>query len=258
MFIAEPVTVPRVALARAWEWENVGPAHPALGIVEWWLEDDVSGQFDELIRQALATPGFYDLRRKRLTGEFRDVLWGVSTADAECYRISSDRSGRKSAALAIVTGRTSLLFTVDGEQVTLERISAGRVCQAAVATLPDVRPAGVTEMTVRRSEYGPSRVVAESYDLDVTSDYTAPDQAEQLRALMAAPRSAVHQFYVAARTEGTRSSSLPLTVVDTTSHGRVLTVLQDGPDGEDVISCGPGSADYVSGTLDNTMRGLQT
>ncbi|MFF4599453.1 ESX secretion-associated protein EspG [Amycolatopsis sp. NPDC001319] len=256
MFMDEPVTVPRVALARAWEWEKVGPAHPVLGVVEWWLEDDVSGQFDELIRQALAEPGFYDLRRNRLTGEFRDVLWGVSSADAECYRISGDRSGRKSAALAIVTGRSGLLFTVDDDQVTLARISAGRVCQAVVGTLPEVRPAGIAEIAVRRSEYGSSRV-ADYYDLDVTSDYTVPDPAERLRALMAAPRSAVHQFYVANRTDGVRSSSLPLTVVDTISEGRVLTVLQNGPDGEDVITAGPGSADYISGTLDNTMRGLR-
>lgn len=118
------------------------------------------------------------------------MLWGVSTADAECYRISSDRSGRTSAALAIVTGRTGLLFTVDDDQVTLARISASPVRQAVVGTLPDVRPAGIARFAVRRSEYG-SRRAAESSDLDVTSDHTAPDPAEQLRALMAAPRRAV-------------------------------------------------------------------
>lgn len=68
----------------------------------------------------------------------------------------------------------------------------------------------------------------------------------------------MHQFCVAVGTDGARSSSLPLTAVDTTSHGRVLTVLQDGPAGEGVITCGPGNTDYISGTLDNTLHSLQT
>ncbi|MFF0144669.1 ESX secretion-associated protein EspG [Amycolatopsis sulphurea] len=244
-----------MALAWAWESERIGPAHPVLGVVEWWFEDDAAASFDELMRQALAEPGFYDLRRKRLTGDFRDVLWGISTADAECYRMSSTRDGRRSASLAVVTGRSGSLITVDDDQATLVRIPAGRVCRAIVGTLPEVRPAGIGEIRVPRSEYGAGSV-SESYDLDMTSDYTAPDTAEQVRALMAAPRTVIHQLYVARRTNGKRSSSYPLTAVDTAHHERVLTFLQDSPDGDDIIACGPGSTDYITATLDGTMRGL--
>ncbi|MBB4684649.1 ESX secretion-associated protein EspG [Amycolatopsis jiangsuensis] len=257
MVIDQPVTVPRVALAWAWEGERIGPAHPVLGIVEWWLEDDAVASFDELMRQSLAEPGFYDLRRQRLTGDFRDVLLGISTADAECYRISSRRDGRKSGSLAVLAGRSALLVTVDDDEATLVQIPAGRLCRAVVGALPDLRPAGIREIRVLRSEYG-AGPTSESYDLDMNSDYTAPNAAEQMRTLMAARRSAVHQFYVASRSKGARSSSYPLTAVDTIDHGRILTMLQNGPDGDDVISCGPGSADYITATLDNTMRGLNT
>ncbi|WP_370934673.1 ESX secretion-associated protein EspG [Amycolatopsis sp. cg13] len=255
MLVDEPVTVPRVALARAWEWEQIGAAHPVLGVVEWWLEDDAAAAFDDLMRQVLAEPGFYDLRRQRLTGDFRDVLWGISTADAECYRLSGARDGRTSAALAVLAGREGLLITVEDEAATLVRIPAGRLCRAVVDTLPDVRPAMIGEIRVPRAEYETGSV-SESYDLDTTSDYTAPDPAEQMRTLMAASRSAVHQFYVASRANGKRSSSYPLSAVDTVDHGRVLAMLQNGADGEDIISCGPGNADYIAATLDTTMRGL--
>ncbi|MBB4683953.1 ESX secretion-associated protein EspG [Amycolatopsis jiangsuensis] len=255
MVIDKPVTVPRVALAWAWEGERIGPAHPVLGIVEWWLENDAVASFSELMRQSLAEPGFYDLRRQRLTGDFRDVLLGISTADAECYRISSRRDERKSGSLAVLAGRSALLITVDDDEATLVQIPAGRLCRATVDTLPDVRPAKISEIRVPRSEYGTGSA-SESFDLDLTSDYTAPDAAEQVRALMAAPRRAVHQFYVASRTNGVRSSSYPLTAVDTVDHGRLLTFLQNGPNGNDIISCGPGSADYITATLDQTLRGL--
>ncbi|RJQ86825.1 ESX secretion-associated protein EspG [Amycolatopsis panacis] len=255
MVIDQPVTVPRVTLAWAWNAERIGPAHPVLGIVEWWLEADAAASFDELMRQTLAEPGFYDLRRQRLSGDFRDVLLGISTADAECYRISSRRDGRKSASLAVLTGQSALLITVDDDQATLAGIPAGRLCRATVETLPNVRPAGISEIRVRRAEYR-AGTASESYDLDMTSDYTVPDTAEQLRVLMAAPRSAVHQFYVAGRTNGVRSSSYPLTTVDTIDHGRVLTLLQHGPDGDDLISCGPGSTNYITATLNSTMQGL--
>ncbi|RJQ85447.1 ESX secretion-associated protein EspG [Amycolatopsis panacis] len=255
MLIEEPVTVPRVALARAWEWEQIGAAHPVLGVVEWWMEDGAARTFDDLVRQVLAEPGFYDLRRQRLTGDFRDVLWGISTADAECYRLSGARDGHTSAALAVLTGRAGLLITVDDDRATLVRIPARRLCRAVVDTLPNARPAAIGEIKVPRAEYG-AGPVSESYDLDTTSDYTAPDGAEQVRALMAAPRSAMHQFYVASRARRKRSSSYPLTAVDTVDHGRVLTMLQNGSDGHDIISCGPGSRDYITSALDNTMRGL--
>ncbi|MFF0146535.1 ESAT-6 protein secretion system EspG family protein [Amycolatopsis sulphurea] len=140
MVIDAPVTVPRVALAWAWDSERIGPAHPVVGVMEWWLEEDVAASFDELMRQALAEPGFYDLRRRRLTGDFRDVLWGISTADAECYRISSRRDERRSASLAVLTGRSALLITVDDDQATLVRIPADRLCRAVVDTLPELRP----------------------------------------------------------------------------------------------------------------------
>ncbi|QRP48086.1 ESX secretion-associated protein EspG [Amycolatopsis sp. FDAARGOS 1241] len=257
MLLEEPVTVPRLAVARAWEWEQIGPAHPVLGIVDVWFEDDVSAKVDDLIRQALAEPGFYDLRRQRIVGEFRDLLLGIANAESECYCFSAFREGQPSAVLATYNSRSGLLITVNDDLVTLERIPASRALQAVVDTLPDCRPAGIREFSVARSEYS-ANLVSEFYSLDVTSDYTLPSEADQLRTLMASRRGAVHQFYVAARANSTRSSSLPLTVVDTADTGRVLTFIQDGASGDDIITCGPGSAEYITATLDNTMSAVRS
>jgi hypothetical protein len=256
MLLEEPVTVPRLAVAKAWEWETIGQPHPVLGIVDVWIEDDVAATAEELARQALAEPGFYDLRRGRVVGEFRDLMLAIANADVECYCFSADRDGGNRAALAVPTGRSAVLATVDDDLLTLERISASRLVRAVVEGLPDCRSADIGEFTVAKSEYA-SNGSSDSYSLDTTTDYTAPDVADQLRTLMTSKRIATHQLYVAVRARGERYSSAPLTAVDTVDYGRVLTYLRQG-DGDMDICCGPGSAGYVSATLQNTVEALRS
>jgi hypothetical protein len=256
MLLDEPVTVPRLAVAKAWEWETIGLPHPVLGVVDVWIEDDVAARAEELIRQALAEPGFFDLRKGRVVGGFRDLMLAIANAEAECYAFSSDRDGHDRAVLAVPTGRSAVLVTVDGDLLTLERISASRLVRAVVDGLPDCPPADIDEFTVPKSEYS-SNGASDSYSLDTSSDYTAPDAAEQLRTLMASRRFAGHQLYVATRAGGVRRSSVPLTAVDTIDYGRVLTFLRAGEGGSMDISCGPGSAGYISATLENTLEALR-
>ncbi|MEC3980853.1 ESX secretion-associated protein EspG [Amycolatopsis sp. H20-H5] len=258
VLLDEPVTVPRLAVAKAWEWEweRVGSSHPVLGIVDVWVEHDAASGLDDLTRQALAEPGFYDLRRGRVVGEFRDLMLAIANADTECYSWSSDRHGRDQAVLAIPVGRTAVVATIEGGLLTLERTRTGRLARAVVERLPGFAAADIGEFSVLRSQYGRSSA-GERYALDVSSDYTVADPAEQLRALMGAPRVASHQVYVAARVDGIRQSSMPLTVVDSGEHGRVLTYLRPGDDGGLDIACGPGTSDYIVGTLENTLDALR-
>ncbi|WP_329063502.1 ESX secretion-associated protein EspG [Amycolatopsis sp. NBC_01480] len=255
MLLAEPVTVPRLALAQAWEWERVGAPHPVIGMVDVWLEDDIVGRFEDLTRQVLAEPGFYDLRRGRFVGEFRDLLLATANAESECYCFSSTSDGQSTATLAVPAGRSAIRYIVDGDRVTLEKIPRHRLIRAVVESLTACAPADIRQFSVARSEYESSGD-GEAYSLDTTSDYTAPDSAEQLRTAMTARRIGGHQFYVASRTNRGRVTSMPLTAVDTAEHGRFLTYLQDGPGGEE-ITCGPGSLDYITGTLENTLQALQ-
>jgi hypothetical protein len=252
--LTDPVTLPRLALAQAWEWERIGPPHPVIGVVDVWLEDEVVVRFEDLIRQVLAEPGFYDLRKDRFVGEFRDLLLATANAESECYCFSSTNDGHSTATLAVPVGPSAIRYTVVGDRATLSKVPRHRLVSAVVESLPECQPADIHPFSVARSAYE-SRDDSETYSLDTTSDYTVPDSAEQLRTLITARRIGSHQFYVASRAGRTRATSMPLTAVDTAGYGRVLTYLQDGPDGE-AITCGPGSPGYIVQTLENTLQAL--
>jgi hypothetical protein len=252
MLLDEPVTVPRLAVAKAWEWEQIGPAHPVLGVVDVWVEHDAAERLDELTRQALAEPGFYNLRTGRVTGKFRDLMLAIANADDECYGWSTDRHGHDHAMLTVPTGRSAVLATVENGLLTVQRIKAGRLVRAIVDGLPDFPAADIREFSVPKADYEPE--TTSGYILDTTTDYTA---AERLRTLMTSRRAASHQLYVAARISGTRESSLPLTAVDSHDHGRILTYLSTATNGDLDITCGPGHPDYISNTLENTLTALR-
>ncbi|SEP47915.1 ESX secretion-associated protein EspG [Amycolatopsis saalfeldensis] len=252
MLLDEPVTVPRLAVAKAWEWEQVGPAHPVLGVVDVWVEGEAAERLDELARQALAEPGFYHLRTGRVTGRLRDLLLAIANADTECYGWSTDRRGHERAMLAVPVGRNAVLATVENDLLTLATIKANHLVHAIVDSLPDFPAADIHEFAIPKADYEPR--TTGSYTLDTTSDYTA---AEQLRTLMTSPRAASHQLYVAARADSTRQSSVPLTAVDTNDHGRVLTYLSTTPTGDHDITCGPGTPAYLAATLQNTLAALR-
>ncbi|GAB3368519.1 ESX secretion-associated protein EspG [Amycolatopsis echigonensis] len=258
MLLDEPVTLPRLAVAKAWEWERIGPAHPVIGVVDLWVEDDAAARLDDLTRQVLAEPGFYNLRTNRVTGEFRDLLLAVANSDAECYGWSADRHGRDRALLAVLTGRgrDAVLATVADEQLTLKAIGADQLVRAVVNELPDFPAANINEITVPQAEYDRARS-SDSYTLDTRSDYTVTTPADQLRTIMGSRREASHQLFVAARTGGRRVASMPLTAVDSLDHGRTLTYLRDTPHGDVDIVCGAGHPGYIAGTLDNTLRLLR-
>jgi ESX secretion-associated protein EspG len=251
MLLDEPVTVPRLAVAKAWEWEQIGPAHPVLGVVDVWVEDDAAERLDGLARQALAEPGFYNLRTHRVTGKLRDLLLAIANADDECYGWSTDRRGHDRAMLTVPVGRNAVLATVENDLLTLATIKANHLVHAIVDGLPDFPAADIHEFSVPKADYEPKTT---GYTLDTTTDYTA---AEQLRTLMSSPRTASHQLYVAARTGGTRQSSVPLTAVDTDDHGRILTYLSPTPTGAHDITCGPGHPRYITATLQNTLTALR-
>ncbi|MFD8497326.1 ESX secretion-associated protein EspG [Amycolatopsis sp. NPDC059657] len=64
-----------------------------------------------------------------------------------------------------------------------------------------------------------------------------PGSEDYLRELMHARRDAVHQLYAAVRDRsGARRRSLPLSAIDLTDEGRILTYLTDNDEGEEEIN----------------------
>lgn len=247
-----PVVLPRVAFAKAWDDEKIGQAHPVIGVVDFWVEDDAADTLNDLIKRALAEVGFYDLRRGRVMGTFRDLMLAIAHAPREVYGFSSYRSGTDRSVLAVPHGRDTVTIVVSDDVLTIDTAAPGALSQAVIAELPHGPAADIGEIVVPQREFGNR---ADDYSLDTTSDYTAVDPAEQLRALMSSRRTASHQLYAAVRAGGTRRSSVPLTALDT-DRGRVLTYLRPGQLGDMDIVCGPGEYGYMAGTLDNTLQGL--
>ncbi|WP_410655219.1 ESX secretion-associated protein EspG [Amycolatopsis sp. lyj-112] len=252
----EPVTVPRLAVAQAWEWERIGPVHPVIGPVDVWVEPDAEGELEELTRQALAQPGFYELRRGRIAGWFRDLMLAIASSSYECYGFSADRTGRHRSILAVPSGKHGALITVEDDRLTLEQVRGAKVIRSVVEALPTYSAATVVEQAVPRTEYL-ARMNDDSYILDTENDYTAVDPADELRTLIAEKRQASHQLYVAARANGIRRASVPLTAIDTANHGRILTYLRPGT-GDLEIAWGPGSPAYITETLYNTLEALRS
>ncbi|MFI7122193.1 ESX secretion-associated protein EspG [Amycolatopsis sp. NPDC049868] len=250
------MTVPRLAVAQAWEWERIGPVHPVIGPVDVWVEPDAEDELAELTRQALAQPGFYELRRGRISGWFRDLMLGIASSSYECYGFSTARGGQDRSMLAVPTGKHGALITVEDDRLTLEQIRGAKVIRSVVEALPKHPSAAVAERAVPRTEYL-ARTNDDSYTLDTGNDYTAVDPADELRTLMAERRQASHQLYVAARSNGIRRASVPLTAIDTANHGRILTYLRPGTDDLE-IAWGPGSPAYITETLYNTLEALRS
>lgn len=255
-----PVVLPRIAFAKAWETERIGPPHPVTGVVDMWIEDDAAATVDELMWGALAEAGCYDLRRGRIADDFRDLLLAIAHAPREVYCFSSHRDGTDRAILAVPYDKTSLTIVVAGELMSIAETTPG-LAHAVVTELPGHPPSVIREFIVPQHEYDThgNRGGSDDYGLDTTADHTAGpvDPAENLRTIMASPRTAGHQLYAAVRNGGARRSSVPLTAVDTTGHGRVLTYLRPGPYGGMDIACGPGDDRNIASTLDNTLAGLQ-
>jgi hypothetical protein len=245
-----PVTMPRLAWAKAWEWENLGPAHPIVGPAGLWVED--AARLDDGVRAALAEPGF--VRRGRITPEFRDVLLTVAEAERECYGWSAPA---ERAILTAAVGRNTVKIIVDGDWLTLEQIPAGALIIDVLDELPDCPGADFAAFTVPRAEYRPNKAQSEPFDLDTSSDYTAPDPAERLSAYMTARRDGTHQLYTAVRTSTGRRPSVPLTATDTRDFGRVLTYLRPGGGADLDIACVPGHRNTIADVLAHTLEILR-
>ncbi|MGK4593934.1 ESX secretion-associated protein EspG [Amycolatopsis sp. w19] len=243
-------------MAQAWEWERIGPVHPVIGPVDVWVEPDAEDELAELTRQALAQPSFYELRRDRIAGGFRDLMLTIASLPYECYGFSVDRKGRDRSMPAVPTGKHGVLITVQDDRLTLEQTRGAKVIRSVVEALPSHPAAAVAERAVPRTEYL-TRMNDDSYTLDTENDYTAADPADELRTLMAEKRLASHQLYVAARSNGIRRASVPLTAIDTANRGRILTYLRPGTDDLE-IAWGPGSPAYITETLHNTLDALRS
>ncbi|MFF0147381.1 ESAT-6 protein secretion system EspG family protein [Amycolatopsis sulphurea] len=250
-----PVRLPRPVFLVSWELAGLGAPPVVLEPDQNHRTDDGTTVFrhralDELARLGLTDPD------GGLVPRYRATLRVLATARREVYLWSNLRraSVRAAAMLTAESGRDAVRLITDHQVVQLDPIRPRDLVESLVGTLPDARVARIRPLCVPKAQYE-----------DAGRDYGGDDpfteasaQADELRRLMRADRDAMHQLYAATRdSAGERTRSTPLSAIDLTREGRVLSFVSDGPDGDPQINLYPGDRAHVADALALTLGGLE-
>jgi ESX secretion-associated protein EspG len=249
--IDRPVRLPRLAFLAAWELQGLGSPHPVVDINDLYLTDEMRADIQRrtlarLTDLGLATP-------HGLQPPLQRTLATIASATREFYAWTSFRDGDAAAILVASNDDGAVRLITDGAVVHLDPIDGDKLAQHFVETLPDVSAAQIRSTAINRTVY-----VGDHDFGDPLAEPSATQQrAARLRELMRAERDAVHQMYAAIRDgHDGRRRSVPLSAVDLSHYGRVLTFLSTGVSGEDVINFAPGTRAKLISVLKATINGL--
>lgn len=252
--IDKPVRIPRLALLTAWEWEGLGEPHPVLGTNNYYMTDEFRAELqrrtlDTLTQRGLAADGV-------LTPRFRATLATIARADRQYYSWTNfpRRKDDAGAILVAALGRDAVRLLTDDTVVQLDPVSTDRLPDHYLDALPEAPAAGLRPMWVAKSAFDG---VDEDMPLDPLAENTHSGDLRRLRELMGADRDAVHQIYAAVRDRsGQRRRSLPLSAVDLTGQGRILTYVNTDGDGRQQINVFAGSRRNLLSALTTTIGSL--
>ncbi|GAA3561775.1 hypothetical protein GCM10022222_51950 [Amycolatopsis ultiminotia] len=148
------------------------------------------------------------------------------------------------AILIATSGRDAVRLITDGETVQLDPVSPRELAECLVLALPECPPARIQPLHYFEGD-----------GVDPLAEEAAA--ADELRFLTRAPRDAVHALHAAIRArDGDRTHSTPLSVIDLTGRGRILSFLNTNPDGSTRISVYPGTRAHLVDALNLTLDGL--
>ncbi|MCU1687736.1 MAG: secretion-associated protein EspG [Amycolatopsis sp.] len=253
--IEKAVRVPRLALLTAWEWEGLGEPHPVLGTNNYYMTDEFRADLqrrthETLTRLGLASDGV-------LTPRFRTTLTTLARADRQYYSWTNfpRRSDDDGAILVAALGRDAVRLITDDTVVQLDPVSTDGLPGHFLDALPAAPAAGLRPMWVPKATF--DGVDDGSQARPLVDNSARNSDLMRLRELMRADRDAVHQIYAAKRDpSGNRVRSLPLSAIDLTGQGRILTYVNDDGDGLQQINVFPGNRRNMLSTLDATIDGL--
>ncbi|MGW4490134.1 ESX secretion-associated protein EspG [Amycolatopsis sp. NPDC004368] len=234
--INRPVRVPRPVFLVAWAVAELGEPPVVVGPDQTYRTDEAAA---ELRRRAL--DALYDLGLAtsggELTGAFEETLGVLARPSREMYSWSNFRDGEDDGAILVAeSGRDAVRLITDHRTVQLDPIPAREAAEHLVDALPSRPPARLAPISVPKSHFDD---VGHDYESDNPLNETSHD-ADELRRLMRAGRDAAHQLYVATRDHaGNRARSTPMSVLDLTDRGRVLTFIGN-TDGQARINVHPG------------------
>jgi hypothetical protein len=249
--IDRPVRLPRLAFLAAWELQGLGTPPPVVGINDLYLTDELRVG---ILRRTLARLADFGLATPhRLEPPLRATLATMATASHEFYAWSSFRDGDVGAILVASSRDEAVRLITDGTIVHLDPIDADQLAEHFVDTLPDIPGARVRPIAVASSDYADDRHLGDP----LAEPSAAEQQAARLRDLLSHERDAVHQLYAAVRDrEDVRRRSVPLSAIDLSDRGRVITFLSGEDHGPDIINLVPGTRAKTISLLKATINGL--
>ncbi|GAA1251005.1 hypothetical protein GCM10009676_42230 [Prauserella halophila] len=243
--INRPVALPRLVLARLWELEGLGSAHPVLGVSEMYTPRDDRAEVDAGIFRGLEEVGIAN--GEMLTREFRVALRILASPERELYCWSShgDDPSRSRALAMSTAGGQAVAVQVHDDMVTIAHVDERRLVEEFVGELPQVPAAPVRELHTSRAAY-------EQRDERRDMFAARPGPEQELHKHMNAPREAAHQVYTGATVDGRYRRSKPFSLVDIRGSGRILVFA----DGQQNIHLLPGSPANLARTFAATWQAM--
>jgi hypothetical protein len=252
--IDRPVRIPRPVFLLSWELAGLGELPVIVEPDQTYRTAEATATLRERALEILARLGLADAGGV-LVPQYHATLEVLSTARREVYAWSNLRGegGLAVAILTAETGRDAVRLITDREVIQLDPVRPRDFVESLVDALPTRPSARVRPLCVPKAHYD-----------DAGRDYGTDDpltevseQADELRRLMRADRDAVHQLYAATRDgTGDRIRSTPLSAIDFTREGRVLSFVNDGPDGHPQINLYPGHRIHLVDALTLTLGAL--
>lgn len=252
---AEPVSLPALVLARVWEWEGYSNPPGILGAAGHVVPSRTRQDFEDGV---LAVLGELGLAANGLPVPALRRAIALLAGAPRSFLVRSDfgaagqNGGGAGGMLVAGDGTTAVRLICGGEQARIEWIPGDAPSYGLVTRLPRYAPASIRPMAVARSAVSPGRN-AESGDAGAVdpvvgvSANNGSGDADRLLELMGGQRLGVHQLCVL---DGQGRRSTPLTVVDLTETGRIVTFVVERPDAPDEVHCLPGSPEQLARLLD--------
>ncbi|AUI57039.1 ESX secretion-associated protein EspG [Amycolatopsis sp. BJA-103] len=247
--IERAVVVPRLAFLTAWTMLDLGDPPSIFGTGRhFWMEDGFRRELDGKTLEWLADHGL--ARRGRLNPLWTDSLRVIATAATEFYGWSHYKDDSRGAILVAIEGTDAVRVLADADTVTVQPVAAKWPATSLLDCLPELDGAPVRTVAVEQAFYDnpdttPVNPLAEPVD---TRD------VDYLAEVMRRPRDAAHQLYTARREgDGHRVRSSPISAIDLTGQGRVLTYVT----GEGNIALTSGTPREIIVALNDTAAGLR-
>ncbi|WP_020663382.1 ESX secretion-associated protein EspG [Amycolatopsis benzoatilytica] len=236
--IDQTVLLPTPALSVAWDMLDLGNVHPMLGARRLWVAESAQRQLHAATIEYLTALGL--ARDETPTPQFRALLQVIAYAEREFFARSEPSHGPSRSVLIAQRAEDAVQVIATDDRVEIRATAPTRLATTLFDLLPPLPGAPVRAVSVP----GASDAAPDPFDEDNNTH-------EYFNSVLSQPRIAVHQLYVARRSNGTHTTGGPIYALDLES-GRVLTY-QNTNDRKELI---PGDPRAIVKVLNDAIGAL--